>query len=361
MIKRLARYLSSDIALHTGFALLLLVGLFTFFDLLGELDDIGKNGYRFIDSVIYVAFKIPGHIYELLPVSVLIGGIYSLSVLAGNSELTVMRVSGVSMLRLASWLAGLGLLFALLTVVLGEYLAPAASKAGTRYRIQSTQQVLVGDTRSGIWIKDGKQIANINAMLPDMTLQGIRIYEFGDKQRLQHIIDAGSASYDDSQGSWQLHDSTLTDFPTDVPRVTVSRNTSRIWDTTLNPDMLSVLMLKPADMSMQALYNYIGHLRENNQESARYELALWNKIFYPIACISMMLIALPFALLQRRSGNVGVRIFAGILFGVSFNFLNRIMGHLGVLYDLPQALAASLPTLLLLGIASFVLWLQEKQ
>lgn len=361
MIKRLARYLGSDIALHASYTLLMLVGLFTFFDLLGELDEIGKNGYRFIDAVIYVAFEIPSHLYELLPVAVLIGGIYSLSMLAGNSELTVMRVSGVSMLRLASWLAMLGLLFALLTAVLGEYLAPAASKAGNRYRIQSTKQVLVGDTRSGIWIKDGNQIANISAMLPDMTLQGIRIYDFGDKQRLQRIVDAQSASYDENQSSWQLSSATQTEFPVDTPQVRVTRMSGRTWESALNPDMLSVLMLKPADMSMRALFAYIGHLRENNQQSARYELALWNKIFYPVACISMMLIALPFALLQRRSGNVGIRIFAGILLGVSFNFLNRVMGHLGVLYDLPPALAASLPTLLLLGIATFVLWRQEKQ
>ncbi len=359
-MKRLARYLASDVAIHAAFTLLVLVALYAFFDLLGEIDEIGKGGYRFIDVVIFVLFEIPGHLYELMPVSVLIGGIYALSGLAANSELTVMRVSGVSMLRMTGWLAAIGVMFALLTVLLGEYIAPAASHAGSRYRIQSTQQVLVGDTRSGIWIKDGSQIANISAMLPDMTLQGVRIYEFGEKQHIETIVDAGTASFDSGKGIWQLKESALTRFSDGTQSISVTREPVRDWSTALNPDMLAVLMLKPAEMSIRALAGYIDHLRENNQQAARYELALWNKIFYPIACISMMLIALPFALLQRRSGNVGIRIFAGILLGVGFNFVNRIMGHLGVLYDLPPAFAASLPTLLLLGLAAFVLWRQEK-
>lgn len=360
MIKRLARYLGTEILLHTAFTLLVLVGLFVFFDLLREIDDIGRGGYRFIDALIYVLLESPGRIYELLPVSVLIGGIYALSMLAGNSELTVMRVSGVSMPRLALWLTGIGVLFAILAMLLGEYIAPAASHAGSRYRIQSTQQVLVGNTRSGIWVKDGSQIANVGAMLPDLTLQGLRIYEFDKQQKLERIIDAGKARFDDQNKQWQLNNSTLTEFR-DAQHVSVTEQAERTWRSAINPDMLAVLMLKPDEMSMRALFSNISHLRENAQQSNRYELALWAKIFYPVACISMMLIALPFALLQRRSGNVGMRIFIGILLGVGFNFLNRVVGHLGVLYQLPPPLAAALPTLSLLCLAGFVLWRQEKQ
>ncbi|MDR3412224.1 MAG: LPS export ABC transporter permease LptG [Formivibrio sp.] len=359
-MKRLFRYIGAEIALYSSFTLLILISLFSFFDLLREVDDIGKGGYRFIDVVIYVLFAVPSHVYELLPIAVLIGGIYALSNLANNSELTVMRVSGVSMLRLTAWLTTLGMLFALLTVLLGEYVAPAASRAGSRYRIQATQQVLVGDTGSGIWIKDGKQIANISAMLPDMTLQGLRIYEFSNAQLIARIIDANTASFDEDKGTWQLSGDTVTTFPADQQKITVTHPPAFAWNTTINPDMLAVLMLQPADMSMQSLANYIRHLRENGQQTARYDLALWSKIFFPIACISMMLIALPFALLQRRSGNVGARIFLGILLGVGFNFLNRIMGHLGVLYELPPPLAAALPTFMLLAIAAIILWRQEK-
>ncbi len=361
MIRLLLRYLAAEIALCTGFTLLAFTGLFVFFDLLGDVGNIGKGAYRFIDVLIYVLFSIPGHLYELLPVSTLIGGIYAISTLAANSELTVMRASGVSILRLTGWLTSIGIVFALLTAVIGEYVSPLATQAGKRYRVQATQEVMVGGFQSGVWVKDGRQIANIANMNTDMTLGKLRIYEFADGQRLASIIDAKGAYFDTSLRSWVLSGSAVTQLPANGERITVTTPDELHWSSSVNPDMLAVLMLKPQEMSMEALMRYISHLSENAQDTARYELALWNKIFYPLACIAMMLIALPFALLQRRSGNVGIRIFAGILLGVGFNFLSKVMGHLGALYRLPPPLAAGLPTLLLIAVTAYVLWKQEKQ
>jgi len=359
-MNRMARYVSAEVLLYTFYTLLVLTGFFAFFELLNEVDRIGKGNYQIADMLVYVALTIPAHAYTLLPVASLIGGILAISALTSHSELTVMRVSGVSLPRLAGWLAITGLFFAVLTLLLGEYIAPEASRAGSRHRIEATQRVMVGDFQSGIWIKDGKQIANIAAMLPDMTLQGIRIYEFAADQRLEQITQAQSARFNQDKKHWELSEGRRTLFPADKKNVQLSNHAKLTWNTDVNPDMLAVLMVKPQDMSMRALASYIEHLHDNNQDAARYELSLWTKIFIPIACISMMLIALPFALLQRRSGGVGKRIFIGILIGVSFDFLNRIMGHLGALYHLSAPLAASLPTLLLFCGAGFVLWRQSK-
>lgn len=359
-MNRLSRYVGSEIILYAFFTLAALIGVFAFFDLLNQLDEIGKGNYQFVDVVIYVLLGVPANVYELLPVAVLIGGIYALSMLAGNSELTVMRVSGVSLLRLAKWLAVVGALFALTTVLLGEYIAPVASGAASRHRIEAKQQVMVGSSQSGIWIKDGRQIANIAAMLPDLSLSTLRIYEFDDSQRLETLIEAGSAYYDNEANNWTLESISRTHFPVDQSEVTLTHPAAMSWNTSINPDMLAVLMVKPQDMSMRALYRYVQHLQDNGQNAARYELALWNKIFYPFACISMMLIALPFALVQKRSGGVGVKIFMGILLGVGFNFLNKIMGHLGALYNLPAPVAAALPTLLLFTGVAVVLWRQSR-
>ena len=65
------------------------------------------------------------------------------------------------------------------------------------------------------------------------------------------------------------------------------------------------LLVAPERMSLWTLFSYVQHLRENRQESGRYEIALWNKIVYPFAILVMMVLALPFAYYQQRAGGVG--------------------------------------------------------
>ncbi|WP_028453544.1 LPS export ABC transporter permease LptG [Chitinilyticum aquatile] len=356
---RLAWYLTREVATYIFAALMVLLSLFVFFDLIGELGNIGKGGYSFAAATWYVLLEAPAHVYELLPVSVLIGAVFALSTLAGNSEIVVMRAAGVSLAQFARWLALVGLIFALLTVLIGEVLAPAATAEANRHRMKATKSVLAGNFRSGIWVKDGGQIVNIAAMLPDLSLRDVRILYLGRGTTLDRLLEARAAQYG-GDGTWKLSDVRETQFLPDQAGTTLKTMPGAVWKSEVSPDMLAVLMVKPNDMSVMALMRYLDHLDQNKQRTQRYDLALWSKIFYPLACISMILIALPFALLQRRSSNVGVRIFLGILLGVGFNFLNRVVMHVGDLYSLPPMLITLLPSAVLFGLAGWMLWRVER-
>ena len=100
-MKILNRYLSHEIIGSTLFVLFGLLLLFSFFDLIGELGQLGKGGYHLPKVMLYVLLTMPGHIYELLPIAALIGTLFALSRLVQNSEFTVMRVSGLSIQQLA--------------------------------------------------------------------------------------------------------------------------------------------------------------------------------------------------------------------------------------------------------------------
>lgn len=356
-MNRLGRYVFKSVFGYVLITLLVLTSVFLFFDMIAELRDVGKEGYTLQNALVYVALTLPSRLYQLLPVAVLIGSIFSLSGMADTSQITVMRTAGVSIVRLSTWMLVCGISYAILTFLIGEFVAPMGSEAAKRYQIEAKQSVLLGKFRSGVWVKDGPNIMNVSVMNSDMSLEGIRVYALADGAKLSHIFDAQRATYAGNK-KWHLVGVKRTDFHDD--KVTVTDLPKYIWQSEVNPDMLAVLMVKPQEMSVDALNSYISHLTNNKQSTLRYELAFWAKLFYPLACISMMLIALPFALAQRRAGNVGVKIFLGILLGVSFNFASQLVTYVGELYALPPMFAAGLPSIVLMSLAVFFLWRQER-
>ncbi|XZG70196.1 LPS export ABC transporter permease LptG [Chitinibacteraceae bacterium HSL-7] len=356
----LSRYFFREMAGFVLLTLAALLGLYTFFDLIGELGDLGKGGYRLIDAVMFVALRVPGNAYELMPIAVLIGAIFGLASLSSHSELTVMRASGVSVKRLLGWLVIAGSFYSLLTVSLGEFLVPQAEKMANQHRLVATKKMLIGEFRSGVWVKDGRQFINIGEMLPDLTVLGVRVYDFGDDMQLKRILEGQTGRHDGEKG-WVLSPARETVFAPDEAGVKVVNHNELGWRTSISPEMLAVLLVAPDQMSAQALYGYIDHLERNKQDTSRYRMALWGKLFYPLACLSMMVIALPFAQRQRRSGNIGAHLFTGVVAGLAFHFLNRVVVYLGQLNNWPAPLVVSLPTVLFMALALVMLWRQEKR
>ncbi|MEZ0210945.1 MAG: LptF/LptG family permease, partial [Methylophilus sp.] len=120
----LNRYFWREISFNIMLVLFGLLAMFSFFDLLQELDSLGKGHYGINSMLTFVGLSIPGHIYEVAPVAVLLGIVYTLGAMAGNSELIVMRTSGISLQVIAKILLSIGLVFALVTFMIGEIIAP---------------------------------------------------------------------------------------------------------------------------------------------------------------------------------------------------------------------------------------------
>jgi lipopolysaccharide export system permease protein len=193
---------------------------------------------------------------------------------------------------------------------------------------------------------------------PDSKLRGVRIYEFDDEYRLRSISFARNGDYQ-SDRRWLLTDVVQTTFEDRKTSVRTIGEAS--WKSVLDPDLLNVLLVKPEQMSAWRLYSYAQHLKENRQRALRYEIALWTKLMYPLAVLVMMVLALPFSYGQRRQSGIGAKIFAGIMLGLAFHFLNRLFAHLGLLNDWPPMFSAILPTLIFLSIAVGMMWWQERR
>lgn len=354
----LGRYIIVEVIRNTFLVLLCLLGVFLFFDLIQEFASLGRGSYSLLRMAIYVLLRAPGHAYELLPIAVLIGGLFALSLLNQNSEYTVMRVGGLSVGRVLANLCIGGSFFALLTLLSGEYLAPVAERAASQLRLAATGQVVAQDFRSGFWTKDGQSFINVHEVLPDNTLRGINIYEFDSARTLRSITRAENGRWDRGY-EWKLSSVIVTRFQPN--QVWIDRYMEYNWRSVISPDTLAVLLIVPAQMSASSLVGYIEHLRKNHQKTSRFEIALWSKLFYPLACLSMLIIALPFAQTQRRAGGIGAKLVVGIMLGLGFYFINKLVGHLGLLYDWSPLAAATLPSAAFLLVAVFMLWMQERR
>jgi lipopolysaccharide export system permease protein len=365
-MRTVRRLLYRDIVTSVAFVALAFLSLFFFIDFVDELENIGKKGYTVLNAVLSSLMEVPGHFYELFPIAVLIGSIFSLARMAQSSEYTILRTGGLGPERALRLLALLGLVFAACTFVVGDYVAPATEREAVLLKSQFSGGRKLG--RSGAWLKD-RQVTpqgernysvNVAQTTPDGGLAGIRIYEFDPQGRLLTRLQAATGRVD-GHGTWQLQDVLLTRWPTtpaNDARVQEQKLPSYRWASSLKADVVAAAVLPANTMSTIDLWRYTLHLNAQEQAAQRYAIQFWKKALYPFACLVMVALALPFAYLHARAGGISFKVFGGILLGISFVLLNNVAGHLGLLHDWTPWAVAAAPSLLylLLSLAAFA-WL----
>jgi lipopolysaccharide export system permease protein len=352
------RYLAREIYSAVTLVLVAFLMLFAFFDFINELQSLGKGNYQLRHMAMFVLLTMPGHIYELAPIAVLIGTLYALTMLARHSEITVLRASGLSTAAILGGLAKVGLAFVLLTFIVGDFIAPPAERAAKQLRLEAMSQVVGQEFRSGLWVKDEMSFINVRTVLPDSRLEGVRIYEFDKNHVLRSISEAKEGEYLPPD-KWRLKEVAQTVFEKD--RARVIRLPEAVWQSAINPEILGVLLVMPERMSVASLYRYIRHLKDNQVKTQRYEIAMWKKLVYPLAVLVMMALALPFAYLQDRMGAVSVKVFAGIMLGITFHMLNGLFSNLGAINSWPPFFSAITPSALFLLAAAGMLWWSERR
>jgi len=375
-MQTIRRLLHREIWISVAFVALAFLTLFAFFDLVEELGDIGKgalsNPYRFIHATAFTLLLAPSRLYELMPIAVLIGSIFVMARLAQSSEFTILRTSGMGPWRALKTLLWMGLMFTVFTFALGDYIAPQATRAGQLLKSKFMGQISVGQT--GAWLKDRQQFSsyavNVGALSSDGGMQSVKIYEFNSKGQILATVRAASGEFTDD--AWLLREVQRQEFVQPDNGTAAQANAARVersqllpewrWPTGISAEMVSVALLKPERMATVDLFQYIQHLQNNGQTSQRYEIEFWRKVFYPLSCLVMMVLALPFAYLHFRSGAISGYVFMGVMIGISFFLLNNVFGYAGNLNDWKPWLTAALPGLIysLASLSAFA-WLVLRQ
>ncbi|WP_036773687.1 LPS export ABC transporter permease LptG [Photorhabdus australis] len=350
----LDRYIGRTILqtiLMTLFMLVSLSGIIKFVD---QLRKVGQGEYTTISAGLYALLSVPKDIQIFFPMAALLGALLGLGALATRSELVVMQASGFTRMQVAGSVMKTAIPLVILTMVIGEWVAPQGEQIARNYRAQKMFGGSLVSTTKGMWAKDGADFIYIQRVISDTEIKGVNIYHFNDDKKLLSVKYADSAVYDEDNDLWKLSQVEESDL-TDSKKITGSQRISATWKTRLTPEQLGVVALDPEALSISGLYQYISYLKQSEQESGRYQLNMWKKIFAPLSVAVMMLMALSFIFGPLRTVPMGVRIVTGITFGFLFYLLNEIFGPLSLVYSMPAVLAALLPSLLFLTLSIYLL------
>ena len=367
-----------------AFILFAVLSLFVFFDMLNELENVNAQ-YTSLVALFHVLLQAPTRVYEVLPIAVLISAIYVFSQLASQSEYTIFRVAGLNTRQALFSLFKLAVPLALVTFIFGEFIGPRAEQYAQKVKLEAIGATVSSGFRSGVWVKDRDKdpagdgeitrFVNVAGLRPDQTITGITMYEFDPQYRLRVIRVAQEGRYQGGQ-SWELQNVSETRFVELAPHAQGAQPAAATpprdalapdfraeqvkfprvaMHSELTPQILSVLLVTPERMSTLDLFRYIRHLRDNKQDTQRYEIAFWKKVIYPLTLFVMVALALPFAYLHARAGAVGVKVFGGIMLGLSFHLSNTLFSHVGLLHTWPPIISALVPGTLYLTVALLAL------
>lgn len=347
----LGRYILKNITQGTLLTLLVLVSISLFFTFIGELDDIGRGNYSMRQVSEYVALRIPGKIVEFMPLSVLIGTILSLGSLASNSEIIAMQAAGMSVVKLLRSVVFSAILLAILTFILSDTVVPTSETTAHSMRSSAINNTPALRGKKGIWMKDDSHVIHINVLRPGGRAEGIEIYQLDEKGKLIKTLIAETATQIGKK--WRLE--VVKSVQYELNSVQTKEFDELIYSGEISSDLFDALLLEPRQMSTIELYDYTSFLVRNNLDDSVENLTFWQKVFVPLTVIVMCLLAVPFVLGSQRQGNAGQRLITGILLGLAYVVVSRLIIQFGIQTNLPPALNAIAPNVLFFILAIYLL------
>jgi lipopolysaccharide export system permease protein len=345
-------YIGRHVLRATGLALFILVALFVFITFVDDLDTIGMGDYTLWHSVAYVILIIPRLAFSAFPVATLIGSLVGLGTLASNSELTVLRASGISPARITFSVMKTGAVLMIAALVVGEWIAPQGERLAEERRSLAIDKRLSLKTGYRLWIRDGASFVNIGQVLPNNRMQDVYIYDFDSRRQLRLTTHADAAVYDN--GKWILEQVRQSKISSD--HVSQRAYQTLEWHFSFAPDLVEVVVIKPERLSAFGLYKYLNYLNANGLDTTYYEYALWQKLVYPVATGVMVFLAIPLVLGKLRSAGIGPRLVVGVLSGMGFHILQQVAGQAGMVYGINPMLSATAPTVLFFA---FAVWMMR--
>lgn len=352
-MKTAFRYIAKQIVMGMIIATVVLLPLFSFFDLLEQLDDVGKGTYQARDAFLYVTMLMPRRFIQIAPFIALLGTLGALGKLAANLELVALRVAGLSPVQLSIVPVGIGMSLILIIAVMEYSIAPQLQQRAIALRATALEKTAELGKGLGIWTRDEHNILRIGEILPGNKAIDVEIMHFNEQGFLATHTHAKFVDDLDNK-LWKLNDVTVRTFT--EKNIALTNASTVEWQSFLKAEDIATLTKPPESLSPVELIRHAEFLQATSQKADAYVMAIWRKISSALMTIAMILLAIPFIFASVREGLGGKLILAAII-GVGVYLLDQIIANAGLLFHLNLALTSILPSLTLMTLAIF--WLRR--
>lgn len=343
MLRKFDIYILRSLTLSMLVVLLCIVVLMSLFGFIDEAQGTGESR-DFLSVALLVVLSIPMQLGEMVPYVIFLGSVIGLGTLSSTSEITVLRVAGVSQWRIAASASMASVVFLVLMWIVAEYVGPKATELASGF---SPTESSAGVGR-GYWYREGDIFTWFRDIEETGEVTEIKQFEFDERKALVRATESTRGTPLSQSHGWELFDVQETLF--NSASSTTQLASERIWNLDSNfPSFRARVRRDPEDLSILDLHRHIDYLKKEGLNSGTFEIAFWSRITTPAAVIGLVLVAVGFVLGPLRETGMGTRLTAGIGAGVFFGYLQQTLGPLALLYNVPAVLGVFIPIVLMWG------------
>jgi lipopolysaccharide export system permease protein len=349
------RYITKTLLSFSLTVLLIWLGVYSFFNFLEEINSVGRADYTSFQAMKYIALKMPDVIYNHATAVILLGCVLGMGHLATTNQLVVMRISGVSILKMTMFTIKIALYFIFFTIVLGEFIVPFSTAYAEKERSQALGISSVSSNQEGFWIKDGENFINVKKNLDGKLFIDVNIFERGQSGSIKTVTSAENAKFDGS--SLQMINSNIynIDNSKDIDNILVKNMQSHSKPVAFDADLVEDLKKSPEDLTTWKIIKQIKYLSDNKLRSDFFEVELYNRIIKPFTLAAMIIIGMLFIFGANRTTTLGRKIFFGISIALSFELFARISSAVSIGFEFNPIMISIVPTLVVLFVALAIL------
>ncbi|WP_297426708.1 LPS export ABC transporter permease LptG [uncultured Acinetobacter sp.] len=345
-----AKHVTRTTALAMLGATAILSGLQILFTYLGELGEL-KDGYGAWQALLYVLWGAPSALYEILPISALIGAVLGLGTLASNSELIVMRAAGVSLWRIVGWVMRSALLLVVLSFALSEWVIPYSSEQAKSVKSHRAAAEL-GEVK-GYWTREGQRFIYIDYANAQGELRHVQVTDFDNDYRLRGTLNAEQGQFV-QDGQWRLQTTQEMNILAQG-NASLTKQANSDLSLALQPKYVYMVTIDPEDLSPSQLVSFMGYMHEYSQVPKTYQLAFWQKVGAPFALIALVVIACSFIFGPLRQQSMGFRLVIALFVGLTFFYLQDFLGYASLVYAPSPAWFVFIPIILMFVVGGYLL------